>query len=618
MYLPCCHGVWLWDDGPLLLNNPVLRPGGVARAWLVPGSYLNYWPVTYTVYWIGFHLWGLHPLGFHLLNIGLHAITALLVWRVLEALELPGALLAAAIFALHPVNVENVAWVAQLRGILSLAWALVCVLFYLKHEQYGGRWRYSLAILAFLLSALSKGEALTLPIVLLALAWWRHGRIGREDIRRLLPLVFIAICMAGVEVWSQHSLDSASGCGSDGFFSRSAIAGMAVWFYFGKFVWPFNLVPIYPRWSINPANLLCYVPGCLLLGILVAAWWHRRGWGRPVATVIICYVALLLPVLGFVNITYMQFSLVADHWQYTAMVVLCAAAGAAIATLAGRSWRHWPAMSCCLALVLGLGYLTWQQNYLYGDHELYYRTTIAKNPTCWKAEDLLGESLAEREQWNTAIVHYRRALALNPDCPEAHGDIAIAFAARGEFDLAEKHFKRVIELNPRAPDIHYELALVYASTGELGKMIPILQQELEINSSHESARKVLSRTLARREQLQIVLSEVLRRLKQTPKDPALLDQAAWLLAASPFDSLRDGSRAVAMAELASKITGGNDPQNLGSLAAAYAEVGRFDDAVTAAERGQVLAERDGNTQLAGELSVCLMRYKNGKPTRDMR
>ena len=203
VYQPAWQGGFLWDDDIHLLNNPVLKPGGLAKVW-VPGGYINYWPLTFTAYWLQFTIWGLNPLGFHLVNIAVHAVSALLLWRVLLRLRVPGAMFAAAIFALHPVNVESVAWISQLKGILSLMLALLSVLFFLARERQGGWWRLALAIGAFLLSTLAKGMVITLPVVLLACAWWQRGRIGRRDLLRVLPYLLIGAVMAGIEVWTQH------------------------------------------------------------------------------------------------------------------------------------------------------------------------------------------------------------------------------------------------------------------------------------------------------------------------------------------------------------------------------------------------------------------------------
>ncbi len=313
-YQPAWHGRFVWDDDTHLLNNPVIhRPDGLTQAWL-SGDYLNYWPVTFTVYWLEYNAWGLDPLGYHLVNIALHALSALLVWQVLERLRIPGALLAAALFALHPVNVESVAWISQLKNVLSLSLGLLSMLFYLRHERDGGWWRLAASVGLFVLSALAKGMLLTLPAVLLACAWWQRGRIGRRDLLRVVPFLLIAALMVCVEVSRQHAGMGNTVVRSDGLLGRAAVAGCAVWFYFWKVIWPANLLFVYPRWNISQRDLWAYLPGVLLAAILAIAWWRRRTWGRPLVMLIVCYVALLLPILGFADIIFMQYSLVAD-WE---------------------------------------------------------------------------------------------------------------------------------------------------------------------------------------------------------------------------------------------------------------------------------------------------------------
>ena len=335
-YQPAWHGGFVWDDDTHLLNNPVIhRSDGLLWAWR-SGDYINYWPMTFTVYWLEYEMWGLDPLGFHLVNIALARRLRLLVWRILKHLQIPGAMLAAAIFALHPVNVESVAWISQLKTVLSLSLALLSMLFYLRHERDGGWWQLAASVALFLLSALAKGMVLTLPAVLLACDWWQRGRIARRDLLRVLPFAIIAALMIGVEVSKQHAGIGNVVVRSDGFFGRAAVAGCAVWFYFWKVIWPANLIFVYPRWSISDRNLWAYLPGVLLAVILAVAWWRRRSWGRPVVMLIVCYVALLLPVLGFADIVFMQYSLVADHWQYAATIAPCAALAALFATLGRR------------------------------------------------------------------------------------------------------------------------------------------------------------------------------------------------------------------------------------------------------------------------------------------
>ncbi len=332
-YRPCWYGGFIWDDESHLSHIPLLQ-----------------------------------PLGYHLVSIALHAFSALLVWRILVHLQvgggLPGSgiredsaagpstaefsqiplqwpLFAAAIFAMHPVNVESVAWIGHLKDVLAVTLALVSVLFYFSYERHSGLWRYGLAIGAFLLSTLVTGIAVTLPIVLLACAWWQRGRIDRRDLLRVLPFILIGAVAAGFHVWADQNVAQGELIRSDGLLSRTAVAGCAVWFYLGKLIWPFDLSPVYPRWNIDDVSLLSFLPGLLLLLIFAAAWWQRRNWGRPVVMLIVCYVALLLPVLGFVNLDFMRYSLVADHWQYLAMIVPVAVFAGLAAFVARRFLRRW-------------------------------------------------------------------------------------------------------------------------------------------------------------------------------------------------------------------------------------------------------------------------------------
>ncbi len=439
VYQPVWQAGFIWDDDTHLLKNPVLTPGGVFHTW-VPGTYVNYWPVTSTAYWVQYQLWGLAPAGFHLVNIALHALSAILIWRILALLRVPGAVFAAALFALHPVNVESVAWITQLKNTLSLALTLLSVLLYLLSEsrsrlpggtpggatdpaapspasrsrlpggtlggvadpaaprpasrsrlqggtrggatdpaaprparrsrlsgtlgdvtdpagpsparQAGPTWLYVGAVVVFALATLAKGMTLTLPVVLLACAWWQRGRIQRRDLWRVVPFLLIGLMMVGMEVWQQHLAAGQTIVRSDSFLSRTAVAGCAVWFYLWKLIWPIDLMFVYPRWNLGALSAKWFLPGLLLAAVFAAAWRWRHSWGRPVLMLIVCYLALLLPVLGFVNIYFMEYSLVADHWQYAAMIVPCAAfAGVAAATLDRRRWSRLPGAVLCLALL---------------------------------------------------------------------------------------------------------------------------------------------------------------------------------------------------------------------------------------------------------------------------
>ncbi len=498
VYQPAWYGGFVWDDDLHLLNNPVLKPGGLLQTW-APGTYINYWPLTFTVYRLEFEMWGLNPLGFHLVNIALHAISALLVWRILECLRIPGAMLAAAIFALHPVCVESVAWIAQLKNTLSLALALLSVLFYLRHEREGGSWRFALSLGLFLLSALAKGMALTLPVVLLACVWWQRRSLGWRDLLRVLPYLLIGVLMVGMEVYQQHVAAGTGVVRSDSLLSRAAVAGCAVWFYLWKVIWPTHLSFVYPRWNISERDLWAYLPGVLLAVLLALAWWRRSLWGRPVVMLIVCYVALLLPVLGFVSIYFMEYSLVADHWQYAAMIVPCAAVAGAVATLGRRLRLHGPgSYVLCVVLVAILAELTWRQSGMYADGETLYEATIKENPECSLAHNNLGLALANRGLIDEALVHYRKAVQINPKDAVAHNNLATALEKRGLIDEAVAEYRRALEIDPGYAHARNNLGEALAKSGRIDEAIAYYRKAVKVDSRDAQLQNNLGAVLARR------------------------------------------------------------------------------------------------------------------------
>ncbi len=597
VYRPAWHGTYVWDDDDHLVNNPVLNPGGLATVW-VPGGYLNYWPLTYTVYRIEYQFWRLDPLGYHLVNIGLHCLAALLVWQVLVRLRVPGALFGAAIFALHPVNVESVAWIAQLKGLLSVTLALLTVLLYLGYEQRGHAWRYVVALIVFALSALAKGEALTLPIVFLALAWWQRGRITRNDLLRAAPFALIAAGMAAVEVWTQYLVESPV-IRTDDFFSRAAIAGRAVWFYLGKLVWPANLIPFYPRWTTGSSDLWSYLPDTLLLAAFGVAWWKRRTWGRPLVMMIVCYVALLLPVLGFVNIYFMRYSLVADHWQYIATIVPCAIFAGVAATLARRYVPRGAAWLAAVCLLAGLGALSSRQSETYANVDAFYGATIASNPDCWLAHYNLGEIYGGRGQMDAAMDQFRIALTIKPDYAKAQDGLGQALVSRGQLDEALTHYHKALEIDPKDADADFGIGDILISQGKIDSAIDYFRKAVAINPNHAEAHNNLGNALLQLGKEEQGIAEIKKSLELNPNlFAANYNLADEMLKHGKIDS------AIGYYERAAAIKPGfaDAHYNLGSL---RARRGEFDAAI--AQYQQVLKIRPADASASQNLAAAISK-----------
>ena len=331
-YQPVWHGGLLWDDYPGHVTAPDLRSwDGLSRIWFEGGATQQYYPLLHSAFWLQHKLWGDATLGYHLVNILLHATAALLVALVLRRLHVPGAYLAAAIFALHPVHVESVAWITEQKNTLSGVFYLAAMLVYLRFDQTRKKSIYGCALGLFLLALLSKTVSATLPGALLVILWWQRGRLSwRKDVLPLLPFFVLGVLGGLLTAWVERTVIRAEGAAFEfTIVERFLIAGRAICFYLGKLFWPVNLTFIYPRWQVSQAIAWQYLfpAGALLLA--AALWPVRRRWRAPLAALLF-FIGTLFPALGFLNVFPFRYSLVADHFQYLAslgVITLVAAAG---------------------------------------------------------------------------------------------------------------------------------------------------------------------------------------------------------------------------------------------------------------------------------------------------
>ena len=902
-YVPVWRAGFIWDDDTVLLQNAVIQtPAGLARLWS------SDFPLSTTTLWLEWRLWGANPLGYHLVNVLLHALSAVLLWQVLARLRLPGAWLAAAIFAVHPVNVESVAWIAERKNTLCMVFYLLSLLWYVRsdaerpaldlgkgtlnleprtsnleppanlqlgstpdmahasrvppHESritHHASLLYALSLLAFALALLSKTAVAPLPVVLLGVAWWRHGRLELRDVWRTVPFFALGAAMGLVSLWYQtHQAIGASmiDVRNESFWMRLAGAGWAVWFYLYKAVLPLNLSFIYPRWRIDASQASAYVPGLLLAAAFVLCWWYRRQWGKPLLLGLGYFVLLLLPILGFVNIYFMRYSLVADHWQYFAIIGPIALAAAGItraldsleskvqslkfpsprpsplpmgrggivgsgivnqSLLTGRGFLY---AACCGVLIVGLGVLSFRQARTYTDLETLWVATLARNPRASIAHNNLGNLLLQKGrledaighfqtalsiqpkaadvhsnlggallglgQLDEAIAHFQAALKIQPDSAQAHNnlgnalmqqrrlDLAIAqfqqavdlqadsaglqynlggaLLQAGRVDEAIAHLQRALEIQPELADAHMSLGNALLGKGQVNEGIAHLQKAVELQPGLAAAQHNLANALFQQGQvdeaiahfqkalaiqpglaaahnglgnalllkgqvdaaiahfrtatrLQPMLAEAHLNLANAllqsgkvdeaiaqfqtalalqpdqagahnnlanallskgrvdeaiahfrralslqpnlaeahnnlanallqkgrageavthyeaamavlPGNPHLLSNLAWVLATCPQAAVRDGVRAVELAQQAVRLTGGNDASMLGTLAAGYAEAGRFPEAITTLQKASALASGAGDRALLEKDQQLLELYRRNQPYRE--
>ena len=517
-YIPAMNGGFVWDDNDYVQDNLTLRSlAGLGQIWFQPGATRQYYPLVHTTYWLEYHLWGLDPTGYHVVNVILHALSAVLVWRLLIRLKVPGAWAAAALFALHPVHVESVAWITERKNALSGTFYLSAAWAYLRYEEARSPRLYWAALFLFAAALLSKTVTCTLPAALLLVLWWKGQTPMQRTAVALVPFFTLGVAMSGVTVWMERHSVGAWGPEWDlSLVERGLIAGRALWFYAAKLLVPLDLVFIYPRWEIDATAVWQYLYPTGALGVGALLWAFRERWGRGALTGVLFFAGTLTPALGFFNFYPMLYSFVADHFQYSAslgLLALAAAGGHRMWTRLGRS----AAGPVALALVLALcGLLTWRQGRVYADLETLWRDTLQKNVGAWIAHNNLANILKERGQLDQAIVHYRQALLLKPGSAQIHLNLADAHQARGESAAALRHYRRALKAEPDRVETYLKLGNVLLGQNAAPEAIEHYRQALQLKPDLALAHSNLGAALAIQQQDAEAIEHYRRALQLKP------------------------------------------------------------------------------------------------------
>lgn len=471
-YLPALRGGFVFDDHPLVESNRALL-GPLWHLW-TSGAAPDYWPLTWTALWIEHRLWGSSPLGYHVVGVALHATVALLLWRVLRRLAVPGAWLAAMLFVVHPVGVESVAWISEQKNVLSGVFFLAAALAWLSHDETRRLRALALATLLFTLACLAKGAVVMLPVVLAGIVLYRRGRLDRHDLAGLAPLFLVALTTGIVNLWFQHHNALAQGWGpTRGAIERVGGAAWALAFYVQAAFVPVSLGFVHEPWPVRPGSPWFLLPLALLgLGaVLLVAARNRRRWVSPLLAGLAYQAVILLPVLGLVDMAYLRVGPVSNHLQYLALMGPVALLAAGATTLARRSRLAVPTAAAA-AVAFGLG--TFQRATDFRDDERLWRAAVRDAPGSAFAHDQLAVLLSERGLTSAAQDEWAAAAELERDPPTRHVYRATWLASTGRAGEAADEARAAIASTDN-PEVRVDAAGLLLRMGRSAEAIPVLR-----------------------------------------------------------------------------------------------------------------------------------------------
>lgn len=501
VYLPVAHFGYIWDDDVNITKNAALRSlFGLRQIWTNPLASQQYYPLTYTSFWIEYHLWGLKPLGYHLDNVLIHALSAVLLWLILRRLAVPGAWLAAAIYAVHPLQAESVAWITERKNTLSALFYFSAMLAYLRYAGIGGTrknaspWIYILAFGLFACALLSKTSASTLPVALFILLWWKHGRLTGRRVLELVPLVVISAGVGRVTVWlEKHHLGAVGQDWNIPFAGKLIIAGKAIAFYVGKLFLPVGLIHIYPKWQIHTGDYLQYIYPLMAVAVPAILWLLRKRIGMSPLIAVLFFEVTLAPGLGFVSAYFTKYSFVQDRVQYVACAGLIALTAGVIMALIGKIRGLNVALPAVIVLILAV--LTWRHIAIYESETTLWTDTLAKNPAAYIGYINLGVAEYREGRCEEAIEHYKKCLAMRSDSCEAYVNLGVAYTAVGEVDRAIECFSQTIKLSPNNQTAHFCLAELLARRGRYEEAVAHYVMALKQNPNIAFIHTNLAMTL---------------------------------------------------------------------------------------------------------------------------
>lgn len=635
------HEFLCFDDNGYITENIRVHQGMTWKnfVWTFNSTDFGYWhPLTWMSHMLAFQLFGPKPGMHHLINLFLHTSNTLLLFLLLK--RMTGALwesaFVAAVFALHPLNVESVAWVSERKNVLSTFFWMLTILTYVRYTERPGFYRYLLVLFVFVLGLMSKPMLVTLPFVLLLLDYWPLNRFNllqpngkghrflpptdsgsRQPtvlhlILEKVPLLSLSAVCIYISSLTIQRFGIAISTGSVPVKLRIANTFVSYVLYIKKMIWPQNLAVFYPYphtlpvWQAVGALLLLAIVTFLAFRWLTAKPYFAVGW--------FWYIGTLVPVSGL-----MQAGLwpaMADRFAYVPLIGLFICVAWGISEFFGR--RHYKKAGFIVvsaSIVPVIMAMTWSQLRFWQNGVTLFTHNLRVTPNNGLAHKELANALEKQNHLDEAKFHYTKALQINPNYADAQNNLGYILARQKQYKEAIDHYKEALRIKPSYTEAHNNLGTALLLQGNEKKAINQYYEALKSNPNYPGAYYNLGKIYINRNQIEKGIHFYRKALQLNPEMTQVLYNLSWLLSSYEDKRYRDGNEALELAKELCKITRNSQPLALDVLAAAYAETGRFNEAVFAVKRALEMSLQVGPDELISGLKNRLNLYQNKRPYR---
>ena len=616
-YWPALNGEFQWDDGALVKNNDLLRSlAGLRDIWFSTKPY-DFFPLTFTTFWLEWPWWGDDPAGYHLVNLALHVAGAGLLWRLLLELRLPGAWFGAVLFALHPLNVASVAWISERKNTLSMVFYLACLVCYVRSEDTpevrARRRRYGWALGFFVLAALSKSSVVMTPFVLLLFCWWRRGKVSGLDLAWSAPFFVVSLASGMATMWFQYHRAIQPGYLAETrlpLLIRVLMSGHVAGFYLGKTLLPVGLSMVYPRWTLGASFPGDYLPVFGWLVVLWAAWTGRFRWGRGPLAVLAYFLITLAPVSGLMQMSFFTYSYVSDHLMQLSLVGIIVGVAAGLGAWQARGGvAAWMAPAAMALLIAACGVATLHRADQFSSNRRLWESARAIAPRCFAVYNNLGSDAQAHGRIAEAEADYREAVRLEPRSFSTCDNLATVLRLQGKWRQAGALYQAILCLEPNA-QCYNNLAVVYLQLGDTKQARRQLEHALALAPHMGNAYLNLFLTERAEHHLPAAADALRGCLRCDPSDAVAMTYLASLsLEQTPDAAVARQINplvfepAITLADRACQITRERDPRCLEVFSKVLLASGRQAAASAQAQKALAAAVALNQTALAEEYAA---------------